>query len=62
MRIKLKQIRIYNNYTHQELADILGISRSAYTNIERGLKNPSFRVAVAIKKALKYEADDIFLD
>ncbi|MEJ8555138.1 helix-turn-helix transcriptional regulator [Tepidibacter sp. Z1-5] len=62
MRNKLKELRIKKGLTHESLAEIIGIKRSSYTNIELGKKNPSFLVASKIKKALGYEKDDIFLN
>ena len=50
MRKALLNARIERNLTQEEVAQKAGISRSAYTNIERGVKNPSFDVAVRIKK------------
>ena len=62
MRKALLNARIERNLTQEEVAQKAGISRSAYTNIERGVKNPSFDVAVRIKKAVGCQHDDIFLD
>lgn len=62
MRKALLNARIERNLTQEEVAQKAGISRSAYTNIERGVKNPSFDVAVRIKKAVGGQNDDIFLD
>jgi putative transcriptional regulator len=61
LRIKLKDIRLKNNLTHEEIAKKVGINRATYTNIELGHKNPSLDVAIRIKKALNYKDDDIFL-
>ena len=61
MRSKLRDVRVNRNMTQQEVADAAGIKRVTYTNIELGNKNPSFRVAAQIKKALSYFDDDIFL-
>lgn len=62
MRKALLNARIERNLTQEEVAQKAGISRSAYTNIERGVKNPSFDVAVRIKKVVGCQNDDIFLD
>lgn len=61
MRRKLKETRENLRLTQQEIADIAGIKRSTYANIELGNKNPSYPVALRIKKALEYMSDDIFL-
>lgn len=62
MRRELKELRVKKGFTHESLAEIIGIKRSSYTNIELGKKNPSFIVASKIKKALGYGKDDIFLN
>lgn len=61
MRIKLKKVRQRKGLTQNEIAKLVGIKRTTYTNIELGRKNPSFKVASRIKKILDYERDDIFL-
>lgn len=61
VRTKLRDLRIRQGYTHQEVAEGVGISRVAYTNIERGNKGPSFKVARMIKKFFGVESDEIFL-
>lgn len=61
MRKTLKSCRLARNLTQAQIAKIVGIKRSTYTNIERGNKNPSLNVALKIKEALKEEGDQIFL-
>lgn len=46
-------------YSHQEIADLVGIDRSYYTKIENGLI-PSVKVARSIAKHLDFEWE-IFL-
>jgi len=41
---------------------LIGISRSYYSQIETGDKQPSLQVALRIKQALGYYGDDIFDD
>ncbi len=62
MRLQLKELRIANRLTQATIAERAGIERTTYTNIERGIKNPSFKVASSIKRVLKTNDDDIFLD
>lgn len=38
--LQIKQIRINKGYTQQEVADVLNISRVAYTNIENCKRDP----------------------
>jgi DNA-binding XRE family transcriptional regulator len=43
------------------MAEEIGILRTSYTNIERGNKNPSIKVALKIKEILG-EKEDLFAD
>ncbi|WFD09773.1 helix-turn-helix transcriptional regulator [Tepidibacter hydrothermalis] len=61
MRKNLKNEREKLGLTQAQLAKILGVARTTYTNIELGLKNPSFSLALKIKKELKAKDDNIFL-
>lgn len=60
MRAKLKALREANGYTQQTLSDAIGMSRSHYSQVESGDKQPSLKLALRIKRALNYYGDDIF--
>lgn len=60
-RIKLKLRREELNLTHQDIAEKAGINRSTYTRIERGTRNPSWKVMHKIAIALKTDVS-IFFD
>lgn len=60
MRNNLRRCRENKKMTQREVANILGISRSAYTNIERGIRNPSFTLSLRLKEVMGYKGDDIF--
>ncbi len=62
LREILKQERIKKGLTQQALANLVGISRVHYTQIENnsGNKKPSLDVAIGIKKVLGYSGDDLF--
>ena len=60
MRVKLQKIRESHGFTQQQFADIVGISRNHYGQIETGVKNPGLDVALRIKNALGYTKDDIW--
>lgn len=62
MRVKLQKLREGHGYTQQTFSEAIGISRSHYSQIETGEKEPSLRVGLKIKRALKYEYDDIFFN
>lgn len=60
MRVKLRDMRVNNGYTQYSLAEKLNISRSHYSQIESGEKNPSDKLKTMIKIALRYTEDDLF--
>lgn len=62
MRLKLQRIREAQGFTQQAFANLLGISRSHYSQIESGEKDPSLKLAIKIKRTLSYQNDDIFGD
>lgn len=59
-RYNLKNFRQKHDLTQQEMAALLGISKSYYIAIELGDADPSFRVATKIHEVFKDEYDDIF--
>lgn len=62
MRTKLVKLRERHGYTQATFSNAIGISRSHYSQIETGEKEPSLRVGLKIKKALDYPYDDIFFN
>lgn len=62
MRVKLQRMRESQGYTQQTMSDAVGISRSHYSQIETGEKNPSLEIAMRIKDVLGYYNDDIFFN
>lgn len=62
MRVRLQRMRDAQGYTQYAFATALGISRSHYSQIESGDKNPSLKLAISIKKLLGYQNDDLFDD
>lgn len=60
MRTKLQQLRKSKGYTQQTFSSMIKISRSHYSQIETGIKSPSLKLALIIKKTLHYYDDDIF--
>ena len=60
MRAKLQEMRKEKGYTQETFSRECKISRSFYSQIESGEKNPSLAVALRIKKILDYYDDDIF--
>lgn len=62
MRTRLVTARKRAGYSQDSFAAALGISRSHYSQIETGDKNPALNVGIKIKALLHYKGDDIFFD
>lgn len=62
MNTKLKELRMKNNYTSKDIADILGISKPFYSQIENGRRRLSYDMAVRISKIFKMKPDQIFYE
>lgn len=62
MRVKLVKLREGRGYTQATFSKAVGISRSHYSQIETGEKEPSLKVGLKIKRVLDYQYDDIFFD
>ena len=62
VRSKLISIRQQQGYTQYTMAAALGISRTHYSQIETGVKNPALELAMRIKQVLRHKDDDIFFN
>lgn len=62
MRKKLQKLREAKGYTQQTFSEKINISRSHYSQIESGEKNPSLELSIRIKRALEYPYDDLFFN
>ena len=49
---RIKQLRLEQDMTQQNLADKIGVDRSYMGFLERGERNPSLEVIIKIAKAL----------
>ena len=47
---QLKEIRLKHGWTQQYVADKIGITKAAYSNIETQKRKPSLKVAVQLHK------------
>lgn len=56
----LETIRLEKELSHNEIANLSGISRSFYTLIENGNRTPSMGVAKKISLALSLTLDEFF--
>lgn len=62
MRMKLQRMREAQGHTQASFAEAVGISRSHYSQIETGDKDPAFKLGLKIKETIGYTGDDIFLN
>lgn len=60
MRVRLQKLREASGYSQNAFSKSVGISRSHYSQIETGEKEPSLKVAMRIKHVLGYQKDDLF--
>ena len=60
--IKLKLARVEKDFSQEELAKIVGVSRQTIGLIESGKYNPSLSLCVSICKALSRTLNDLFWD
>lgn len=57
---KLKELRISENLTQQQIAEILNISRVNYTRYETDASRPDYETLIAIADFYKISLDEIF--
>jgi putative transcriptional regulator len=60
MKNRLKVLRTENNYTQEDLADIIGVSRQTINAIEKEKFDPSLPTAFKISKLFKLPIEVIF--
>lgn len=58
--LKLKAARAARDWSQQQLADAVGVSRQTVNAIEKGDYNPTIRLCLAICRALGCTLDDLF--
>lgn len=59
---KLKELRIKNNYTNDEMAQMLGITKPFYWLIENNQRRLYYFMAVKIANIFNMKPDDIFYE
>lgn len=60
MNMKLKLARVAKNYSQEELADRVGVTRQTIGLIEKGKYNPTLNLCVKIAKTLDRTLDELF--
>lgn len=56
---QLKQIRLNNGWTQQHVADLLGITKATYSNIETKKRSPSLKLAIQIQKLFEKSIEEL---
>lgn len=60
MKNHVKIARMKADFTQQELADVVGITRQTVSLIEKGKYNPSLKLCLQICYAVNAKLDEIF--
>ncbi len=58
--LKLKSARAALDFSQQDLADAVGVSRQTINAIEKGDYNPTIKLCIAICKTLNKSLDELF--
>ena len=58
--LRLKSARALMDWSQQQLADAVGVSRQTINAIEKGDYNPTIRLCIAICHALDKTLDELF--
>lgn len=60
MKNRLKVLRAENNYTQEDLADLIGVSRQTINAIEKEKFDPGLPTAFRISRLFKLPIETIF--
>ena len=58
--LRMKSARAAMDWSQQQLADAVGVSRQTINAIEKGDYNPTIKLCIAICKALDKTLDELF--
>ena len=58
--LRMKSARAAMDWSQQQLADAVGVSRQTINVIEKGEYNPTIRLCIAICRALGRTLDELF--
>ena len=56
---QLKYLRVGNELTQQQVADVLGVSRSTYCSYETGRRTPDVQAFIKLSKFYRVPLDEI---
>ncbi len=59
---KLKELRIKNNYTYEDMAKMLKISKTYYYQLENYKRRLYYHMAIKIANIFNKKPDEIFLN
>ena len=60
LKTKIRELRAEKNMTQEELADFVGVRRETIVRLEKGLYNPSLKLAIDIAKTFNMPVENIF--
>lgn len=60
--MKLRELRIKNEYSQQKMADMLKVSKSFYCQLENKQRTLSYLMAIKISKIFDLKPDDLFFE
>ncbi len=60
-RTRLKELRASRNMKQGELAELVGVRRETIIRLEKGLYNPSLKLAVDISRVFGLKVEEVFI-
>ena len=61
LKTKLKEYRAKHDMKQGELADLVGVRRETIIRLEKGLYNPSLKLAMDIAKVFGKTVEEVFI-
>lgn len=58
---RLKELRASRNMKQGELAELVGVRRETIIRLEKGLYNPSLKLAVDIARVFSCTVEEVFI-
>ena len=60
LKNNLRKVRVENNFSQQQLADMVGVSRNTISSIETGQFYPTAKLALILCIALDKKFEELF--